>query len=412
MTMRVLSILLVVGCVDEPTTGLSANDLGIATLQSSQALEEGNRIYTLRGLDADGAEIASVRLKSGWIAEASELPPAELDVATVIDLSAVDSRLRVLTRETGHINIDAGHLEPAIARFLALPEVSETLGREANLFVTVAAGETAYTDSYYAGTCGADQLLTSPIARICCSDTTFHNSATMNDASKTLFALDNEVVSLRTRNMGTFGQLGPSCVAADGHSACSGAACYFGPFGYAKPVLYQPTTSLRLQGKCITGKWTLGTQLTIETCGSTGLQNWTAISGGRVMNADTGTCAAVDSSGWARVVMATCSTSPTQVWSARGYMMASPYAGGQVMTTASGVVDDGWGIITKPFGSPAAYFTVNFTYAYESYQTSATGCYYNYYLQEYATQFADVTGNKPRNQGCPGGANGYGLWDY
>src|SRR5580693_369695 len=54
-------------------TVTQANNLGVTTLQADRVEQDGNSVYTLRGLSAGGQQVASVRLTLGEIPDLAQI---------------------------------------------------------------------------------------------------------------------------------------------------------------------------------------------------------------------------------------------------------------------------------------------------------------------------------------------------
>ena len=212
--------------VDEP------NDLGVTSLQLDRLDENGNDVFVLRGLSAANEERASVKLTRGEIPGLARLLPGDDDEGAAVEIYAGGTVSRVVTRAADVFRIETSQLEdPAASKFVRLRAVAATLEREAKIVVSssTAAVELPYSTNY----CSPSHLLVTPTAYECCQST-WSGSAKM-----TVFHRIDEYVSVRYQNPN--GSV--ACRAADGVSACSGAACYYGPNGFSAATLYQVPTS-------------------------------------------------------------------------------------------------------------------------------------------------------------------------
>jgi len=200
------------------------NELGITALETAR----GGGTFTLRALAADGQEIAFVSERIGIVDDLPELLPGDT-TGTEIVVSVLGSEVRMVTHETERFRIQPIDGERATADFFALDAVARVLASDAHIEVpTPAATSQTGETPYYAESCHGNVLLTSPSVRDCCHSFFLSNPFWQN----TLFVRpsDQKVISRDG--------IGSTCKASDGVSACSGAACYYGPFGFARPVVY------------------------------------------------------------------------------------------------------------------------------------------------------------------------------
>jgi hypothetical protein len=219
------------GCIqDESATARivvsEPNHLGVTALEIEHLEQNGDKVFALHGLTDSGAEVASVRLRLGEVADfATEPDPygAELTI------SADGEEWRQFSRETRKLVVMPGG-SPAINTFLSLATVSTSLEREASISVVSAssqpaAGETAQ----YAGYCWDQLLLTTPLARQCCM--TERHSGGTDEYHMWFYNSGSDRLVFRPHN-GPAAAVG-GCRAVDGTSTCSGETCYFGPKGFA-----------------------------------------------------------------------------------------------------------------------------------------------------------------------------------
>src|SRR5262245_5668148 len=69
---------LVCGCAphDRDTIAVESNDLGITELEVHHDHVDDEKVLTLRGLDQDGAVVATARLRSGTVMYGADMPVA------------------------------------------------------------------------------------------------------------------------------------------------------------------------------------------------------------------------------------------------------------------------------------------------------------------------------------------------
>ena len=194
-----------------------SNELGVTTLTTERIVDDGNDVFTLHGLAADGQERASVKLTRGHIGRPLALP-GNSDLGSELILTVDGSERSWLSRERTTIFVDPDIQDPAASSFLRLTTVSSELAG-ADIRVSMAAGETAYGTSG----CSADYLNSSPTARECCWQ---------NTSGNTVFHRDDESVSTRHRN-----PYGTGCKASDGVSSCDGASCFYGPNAFGRATI-------------------------------------------------------------------------------------------------------------------------------------------------------------------------------
>jgi len=222
----------IAGCAPADDSSIEVttpNELGVTMLAVDHFTDGDARVFELRGLDAAGQQQALVRLRTGTIADAAQWFPAGTpdDFGSEIITSIGGNDARYVTRETELFVLEAE--EPTSQRFLAL--ASATLEREAHILVppVAADGDTPYIT----GACRSFDLLTSPVADQCCY--AFAPAPSLiGGGTKFYNASLNKVV---TRKINKYGY---GCRASDGVSACAGINCYFGPLGFARPVMASP----------------------------------------------------------------------------------------------------------------------------------------------------------------------------
>ena len=115
---------------------------------------------------------------------------------------------------------------------------------------------------YTVGGCTGTWLLTTPTAQQCC----FTNGGS---GQYTLFVRpSDQMVVKRMRN--PYGP-GTPCKASDGFSACSGADCYYGPFGFARATLWSVGSTPRVH--------TLGGRIAYCDAEASGTIQWGDLNG-------------------------------------------------------------------------------------------------------------------------------------
>ena len=211
------------------------NDLGVQTVTTERSMVDGNRVFTLRALDASDEQVGMVRLTTGSIPELTTRLPGSSDRGSEIAITIGENTSRILTRETHAFRFTPGLMGGAEPQLVALASVSSALAREANIEVVlpVSKPDVAYSTQ----TCPASYLNTTPVAQQCCFEyddapdwTVFSRSA------------DNAIIE-RQKNPVNDGSGWPgssACRASDGVSPCDGNACYFGPNGFARASVYLP----------------------------------------------------------------------------------------------------------------------------------------------------------------------------
>jgi len=192
----------------------------VAALETQRAAAEGNQLFTLRALSAAGEDLASVQLTTGAIADLPALLPGEGSGSELVVIVGSE-HVRVVSYETERL-VFQPTADSAVARLFAIEAVSATLERETS--VAVIAPEVAEA-AYSASNCGANLLLTSPVANQCC-----YSDGYAHSTFYTIFIRpsDHKVIK-RYRN-----PTGLGCRASDGVSACSGDLCYYGPYAFAR----------------------------------------------------------------------------------------------------------------------------------------------------------------------------------
>ena len=218
------------GCAvdgDDHQIAIEPNAMGITSLRSVHAQQDGNDVFSLHGYTAAGEELASVRLTVGTIADLPTIAPGDAQGSEIL-LAADGTNLRIVSHEKQLFELQPPTEQPAIAHFLALPAVATILRVEAHVLVPWARpdGELAYDLGPPSGAvCPTLFLNTSPIANQCCWTNPYPGGGQI-----TLFVRpsDHMVVSRKIN------PLNMACKASDGSSACSGNACYYGPNKFAR----------------------------------------------------------------------------------------------------------------------------------------------------------------------------------
>jgi hypothetical protein len=218
-----------------------ANELRITAIEANHFDDDGDKVFELRGVDASGDERGLVRLRTGVINDIGKWLPGDSNVGSEIAISVNGHDTRMVTRELRRFELSQVD-DIATQQFLELAAVSSTLEREVNVIVAHATSE--HRDdakiegevALGAASCPAGYVLTSPVAKGCCYGT----QSAWGTAVSTLFVRPDGQVVNRARNpQNPFGAP-PGCKASDGVSACNGASCYFGPAGFAAPILTVP----------------------------------------------------------------------------------------------------------------------------------------------------------------------------
>jgi hypothetical protein len=216
--------------VDVERMAVEANELGVVALEIHRDHQGSESVFELHGLDANGAERALVRVRTGEIADFEALPDTGR-VGTEVLLSSGEKQERMITRETQQLSLDRASV-PELQAFLELPTVSAVLERDAHVLVASssarAGGEAgAGEHAYLAYSCPDYWLNTSPLAIQCCAHTMY--PATIWRV--TLYVASRNQFGTRRRN-----PQGTACRASDGVTSCSGTACFYGPNAFNSPM--------------------------------------------------------------------------------------------------------------------------------------------------------------------------------
>jgi len=204
------------GCSLSSGIEVAPNHLDVSTLETSHV----DGVYEMRALDADGASVGFVRLRTGTIAGLGQMLPGN-DVGSEIVVSFHGEETRTVSHETQHFFLRANG---PVRELLQLDEVATVLARDASISLPPRAVEVGYElDTYY---CRSSELNQSPLARQCCMEDPDAGSMT------TVFVNPSGQVSYRVKNPYHNG-----CKAMDGVSSCDGDSCFYGPNGYAKASL-------------------------------------------------------------------------------------------------------------------------------------------------------------------------------
>jgi len=146
---------------ERPTVG--ENSLGITTLETSRSTQNGDPVFEVRGLDADGNQVAVMRHRVGAIAD-SDLPGTEITwtVQGVTDTMTTTTTTIEQTRV----------LQDKLIEFARIPELAKTVKTELGFDVIAgdATGDVAYTS--HVDSCSTGELRNgptgAPYAKACC----------------------------------------------------------------------------------------------------------------------------------------------------------------------------------------------------------------------------------------------------
>jgi hypothetical protein len=212
---------------DERQVEVATNELGVVALDTHRGEVAGEKVFELSGLDANGSEIASFRMRVGHIEDLPDVPNANFDdhLGTEVTIVVDGHTTRMITRETQTVAVSMNGAPARAQRLLQLPEVSRVLASE----VAIEPPAPAQTEPAYAASCAAYAMRTTPIAEDCCMKTSStRDTMHVNPAAQTRYV---------TRAGSTFSQ-NYVCRTATGSSNCSGTACVYGPCGYRAPALW------------------------------------------------------------------------------------------------------------------------------------------------------------------------------
>jgi len=202
--------------------GVAPNDLGVSSLQIAQYTRGGEPIFEVRGFDGNGAEIATLSRRIGFVAELAPFDGTELLLAATGETS------RIYTKNLALETLELSDLPSPVDRFLRLPEVATVLDREARLRYAppVASDEVGYQTL----SCPPSYMRPTPIAGQCCwTDAT---SGTTHEKQSTH--------TIYTRAGNSHGWV---CKTSTGGS-CTGTGCFYGPCGFAAAVAHTNGTLL------------------------------------------------------------------------------------------------------------------------------------------------------------------------
>jgi len=208
---------------DARRVDVAANALGVTTLEIAQGAET----FELRGLDADDTEVASVRLRTGTIADLPTLLPGTGTLGSELVLAHRGApSQRIVSRET-HLFQPGRARDDAMQGFLELGEVTTALGA-ANIRVRPEAPATTET-AYSVNGCSSGVLNTSPTAGQCCYTVGDGVMSYWGDTYTEFVRGSDGAIVHRVQN-----PYGTPCTDSDGVSPCSGGGCYYGPNGFAR----------------------------------------------------------------------------------------------------------------------------------------------------------------------------------
>jgi hypothetical protein len=210
----------------EPIAVSQRNDLGVTSITIDRSEGASGNVFELRGLTAENDEVASVTLRIGTIADLPELLPGTNTFGSEITLASGAEQRRIVSRETQLFHISTLAVpEPTIRAFLEVSDVASALEREANIVVSNPSATSEVT--YYYEACTASNLLSSPVADQCCQ-------FGLADSYYTLFIRPSDYSIIeRVHNPEANGSAA-DCKASNGTGSCNGAACDYGPDGFAR----------------------------------------------------------------------------------------------------------------------------------------------------------------------------------
>jgi hypothetical protein len=202
-------------------TAVAANDLGVATIETQHVVDDGDQVFELRGLDAEAAEIAAVRMRLGQVADLPAIAGRDSYGSEIIFTTggADDTQTRMISREVVLHLLTKSQLSPTLQSFVALDTVASTLDQEAHIRFPTAPLNSE--DAYASSGCIASNLLSSPVADQCC-----------------VSSLPLEYVFVRPSDGSIISRLGQSspCTSSS-NGPCNGGGCFYGPNGFSKPTI-------------------------------------------------------------------------------------------------------------------------------------------------------------------------------
>lgn len=208
------------------------NALGAIAIDVS-SFEDDGQVVELRGVTAAGDEVASVRRRNGVVADLSEYLPGTDNLGSEVIVKAGSYYVRKISREQDQFHLDwIGNDE--LQSFLDVEAVSAALARDANVInVHAPAAATPSDELAYvaARSCLTSEMLTTPIAKQCCSGNKFSAYTTMHVNPANAPKYPGAMLERYRNPYGTGG-----CKSSSGGS-CSGDACYYGPLAFARVIV-------------------------------------------------------------------------------------------------------------------------------------------------------------------------------
>jgi hypothetical protein len=222
--------LLAVSCTSGPEESARIpvareNGAGVVALEVQRYEDRGDRVFELRGIDDNGLEAASVRLRLGVIGDL--VKPDTSPLGSELTVAAGDASLRIVSRDQELFYL-VGPFEPALDEFLSIAEVAKTLEKAS--IVTVAppdVEEVAFDMS-----APASYLNQKPPGLQACY--TGEIPIGIGGGSIRFTKLvDNTTPPKVVERLRSYNGMA-KCASSSGGS-CSGTSCYFGPNYHASP---------------------------------------------------------------------------------------------------------------------------------------------------------------------------------
>jgi len=236
-----LCVALLTSCTADKPVTVSSNELGITSLDvdRSEIATNGDRVLEVRGLDADGVAVATMRYRIGYV-DSLTARGTEIEWITAGKNDRMTTRT-IAPRET--------RVQGPQRMFGALPEMRALADRELGLRLDVAGvqGEVPYVNSWI-DTCASENLRDDgPFGKGCCREVWDGNAAWVTFRNEGNGTVSNRFFGGGQNNWHTCGMYDGSVACAGPNNSLDLPVCDFGPCGAANPQIYTASAVHRYQ---------------------------------------------------------------------------------------------------------------------------------------------------------------------
>jgi len=229
--------------VERVTTSVGTNSLNITSITTSRSVENGEPVFEVHALDANGHEVATMRRRKGVISDLPRVPNADFDDTrgTEITVDVNGEHERIITRQE-EIAQPLRMNHKSVEEFVLLPEVTAATRGAGLTFVGHPhdVGSITGERATYADSCSSGELRANGVyGKDCCRDKWGGATAYVEFINE-----GNHTVSDRFFGGGNT----LICRTSSGSSNCSGTACTYGPCGSQPASFHGPYSSPQIYG--------------------------------------------------------------------------------------------------------------------------------------------------------------------